>query len=94
MEVDGDEQGAAVKEEALKADSVVVLLSQALQAQDRALLERCCLPTQRSPTSFASSIGQSHSMHLWPELRLKSLCWYDEQHLKMATQQVSGCLSI
>lgn len=43
MEVDGELQGVAVKEEALKADSVVVLLSQALQAQDRALLERCPL---------------------------------------------------
>ncbi len=43
MEVDGEEHSAAVKEEALKADSVVVLLSQALQAQDRALLERCQL---------------------------------------------------
>lgn len=74
MEVDGEEQGAAVKEEALKADSVVVLLSQALQAQDRALLERCyLLATLRSPISCASSIGQPHSMHLWPELGLKPL---------------------
>ena len=40
MEVDEEKQGALVKD-ALKADSVAVLLSQALQAQDRALLERC-----------------------------------------------------
>ena len=40
MEVDEEKQGTLVKD-ALKADSVAVLLSQALQAQDRALLERC-----------------------------------------------------
>ena len=40
MDVDEEKQGALVKD-ALKADSVAVLLSQALQAQDRALLERC-----------------------------------------------------
>jgi len=39
MEVDEEEQGIVIKE-ALKADSVAVLLGQALQAQDRALLER------------------------------------------------------
>lgn len=40
MEVDKERQGTQIKD-ALKADSVAVLLSQALQAQDRALLERC-----------------------------------------------------
>ena len=40
MEVDEEEQGALMKD-ALRADSVAVLLGQALQAQDRALLERC-----------------------------------------------------
>lgn len=40
MEVDEEQQGKLVKE-ALRADSVAVLLGQALQAQDRALLERC-----------------------------------------------------
>ena len=43
MEVDEEKQGTLVKD-ALKADSVAVLLSQALQAQDRALLERCAQP--------------------------------------------------
>ncbi len=42
MEVDEEEQGKQMKE-ALRADSVAVLLGQALQAQDRALLERCRL---------------------------------------------------
>ena len=40
MEVDEEAQGKLVKE-ALRADSVALLLGQALQAQDRALLERC-----------------------------------------------------
>ena len=47
MEVDEEKQGTQLKD-ALKADSVAVLLGQALQAQDRALLERC---TQLAPQS-------------------------------------------
>ena len=47
MEADEEKQGTLVKD-ALKADSVAVLLSQALQAQDRALLERCAELALRS----------------------------------------------
>ena len=51
-----EKQGTQLKD-ALKADSVAVLLSQALQAQDRALLERC---TQEP----LQSVPQKQSMML------------------------------
>lgn len=55
MEVD-DEDNVALVKDALKADSVAVLLGQALQAQDKALLERCASlhrhPTKALPTSW------------------------------------------
>ena len=54
MEVDEEEQGALMKD-ALRADSVAVLLGQALQAQDRALLERCSPPSHASSKRFADA---------------------------------------
>ena len=74
MEVDGEEQGAAVKEAALKADSVVVLLSQALQAQDRALLERCHLLANPTLTHLMCKL-------YWPVIQHASVAWIGPEEL-------------
>ena len=62
MEVDEEEQGKQMKE-ALRADSVAVLLGQALQAQDRALLERCrflsCIQHAIASLEFLGNEGGS-----------------------------------
>ncbi len=52
MDVDGG--AGALQAGPLKADSVAVLLGQALQAQDKALLEKCASPR---PSPIASSLS-------------------------------------
>ena len=51
MDVDGGEGGPGAP---LRADSVAVLLGQALQAQDRALLEKCATPSSSHACARAS----------------------------------------